>query len=193
MAAQWQLCSFEEELLRRCIMKTVYLFRHGDSEESGFELDYCRKLTDEGMLRSAEMAEHLKQAGYQPEIIIASGALRAKTTACIIAKACGYPESDIVIEDILYETKKADDIIPLIQKSSAKISSIMIVGHNPLLCEFTKHISTSSTEIKMKKSSVVRIDFKTKEWNSITPGSGKIIFYKKFDNGRIIDADGEYS
>jgi phosphohistidine phosphatase len=174
-------------------MKTVYLFRHGDSEESGFEVDYCRKLTEEGKARSAAMAEHLKKAGLQPDVIMTSGTVRAKATAGIIAKSYGYPESDIIIEDIIYESKKVDDILPLIMNSSTKVSSIMIVGHNPLLSEFIKYITSSSSEISIKKSSVVRIDFKTKDWNSITPGSGKITFYKKFVNGGIIDAADEYA
>ncbi|HNX24461.1 MAG TPA: histidine phosphatase family protein [Spirochaetota bacterium] len=174
-------------------MKTVYLFRHGDSEEGGLELDYCRKLTEEGKARSAAMAEYIKKTGCRPDLIITSEALRAKTTACIIAKTFGYPETDIVTEDILYETKKVNDIIPLILNCSTKISSIMIVGHNPLLSDFIKYISSSSSDINMKKSSVVRIDFKTDEWNSITPGSGNISFYKVFVNGGIIDASEDHS
>jgi phosphohistidine phosphatase len=174
-------------------MKTVYLFRHGDSEESGFELDYCRKLTDEGKLRSEEMAEHLKKIGCRPDLIMTSGALRAKTTACIAAKTFGYPESEIVIEDIIYESKKTEEILPLIMNSSTKISGIMIVGHNPLLSEFLKYITGSSADISMKKSSVIRIDFKNKEWNSIVPGSGKTSFYKIFVNGGIVDAADEHS
>lgn len=174
-------------------MKTVYLFRHGDSEESGFELDYCRKLTEEGKLRSEAMSEYLKKAGYKPELIMTSGALRAKTTAFIAAKAFGYPDSEIIIEDIIYESKKAEEILPLIMNSSTKISGIMIVGHNPLLSEFIKYITGSASELNMKKSSVIRIDFKTKEWNSITPGSGKIFFYKIFLNGGIIDAADDHA
>lgn len=174
-------------------MKTVYLFRHGDSEESGFELDYCRKLTEEGKIRSEEMAEHLKKAGYRPDLIMTSGVLRAKTTACIFAEVHGYAESDIVIEDILYKSKKVEEILPLIMNASINISGIMIVGHNPLLSEFIKYITGSSAVVNMKKSSVIRIDFKNKEWNSITPGSGKIKFYKVFVNGGIIDAADEYA
>lgn len=174
-------------------MKTVYLFRHGDSEESGFELDYCRKLTDEGKLRSEEMADHLKKAGCRPDLIVTSGALRAKTTACIAAKVFGYPETDIVIEDIIYESKIVDDIITLIMNTPAMKSNIMIVGHNPLLSEFIKFITGSASELSMKKSSVIRIDFKNKEWNSIAPVSGKIRFYKIFVNGGIVDAADEHS
>jgi len=181
------LVFFKKSFQGRYIMKTVYLFRHGDSEESGLVRDYCRKLTEEGVLRSEAMADHLNKSGYRPDLIITSGALRAKSTADIIAKHLNYPGSDIVIEDVLYETKKPEDVIPLLLNSSSNISSIMIVGHNPLLSDFIKYISRPPVEINMKKSSVVQIDFKTKEWNSITPASGKIVFYKTFEKGKIID------
>jgi phosphohistidine phosphatase len=173
-------------------MKTVYLFRHGDSEESGFEVDYCRKLTEEGKLQSSVMADYLNKAGLRPDHIMTSGTVRAKSTACIAAKAFGIPGENIEVEDIIYESRKAEDIITLVMNSPSKVSSIMIVGHNPLLSEFIKFVSSSASVINMKKSSVARIDFKTGDWASITPASGKIAFYKMFINGRITDAADEH-
>jgi phosphohistidine phosphatase len=169
-------------------MKTVYLFRHGDSEESGLELDYCRKLTEEGRLRTAEMSDHLKSAGIRTGLIITSEAVRAKSTACIAAEGLGYPESDIVSEDILYSSKKPEDVMAILRNTPDKISSVMLVGHNPLLSDFALYISSRPVEINMKKSSVIKIIFNTQDWDSIAPGSGKIKFYKIFEGKRIIDA-----
>jgi phosphohistidine phosphatase len=169
-------------------MKTVYLFRHGDSEESGLELDYCRKLTEEGRLRTAEMSDHLKSEGIRTDLIVASEAVRAKSTACIAAERLDYPETDIVPEDILYSSKKPEEVMALLKNIPDKISSVMLVGHNPLLSDFALYISSRLVEVNMKKSSVLKIVFHTKEWDSITPGSGNIKFYKIFEGKRIIDA-----
>jgi len=172
-------------------MKTIYLFRHGDTEETGSDTDYNRKLTDEGRLRSAEMAAYLKIAGFRPDLIISSGALRARTTAAVIAVAFGYPDSKIEIDDNLYFSKNETEIIPLIQKTSAGISSVMLVGHNPLLSDFASYICGCCSVLSMRKSSVIRLDFNSSGWDTIAPGKCNINFYKAFSDGSIIDATGE--
>jgi len=169
-------------------MKILYLFRHGDAKEIGVNSDYSRELTEKGELRVTEMAKHLIKYGYRADLIITSGALRAKSTADIIAGISGYTGRDIVIENILYSSNIEDDVISLIKNISAKISSVMIVGHNPLLSDFVSYISRTTGEISMKKSSVIRIDFNTDDWSSIWPGAGNIKFYKYFKKGDIIDA-----
>jgi len=169
-------------------MKTVYLFRHGDTENAGSGQDYSRKLTEEGRQRTVEMTDHLKLSKIRTGLIISSGALRAEATAFIIAGRLGYPVSGIVTDDLLYHSKNAGDIMPLIQKSSEDISSIMIVGHVPLLNDFTSYISITPVEISMGKSSSVRIDFDADGWSTISPHSGRIVFYKTFEKGAIVDA-----
>jgi len=170
------------------IMKTIYLFRHGDTVDAGSGPDYSRELTEEGRLRSAEMADHLKGNGIKFDLIISSGALRAEGTAFIIAGRFGYPVSGIVIDDMLYSSKNPEDILALIRKTPADLSSIVAVGHVPLLNDFASFVSNSPAEISLGKSSLVRIDFNTAEWNSITPGSGMVAFYKTFEKGKIVDA-----
>ena len=168
-------------------MKTIYLFRHGDTEdvESGF--DYTRKLTVIGKLHNASMAEHLKSSGLRLDLIVSSGAMRALSTSVLIAEKYGYPEYDIVTEDILYSSDKPEAVKLFINKFPAEISSVMLVGHNPLLSDFVSYISSSPAGISMKKSSVVQIEFDTDNWNSIKSGSGRIVSYRIFDGSVIID------
>ncbi len=168
-------------------MKTVFLFRHGDSQEIGYESDYSRELTEKGTLITAEMARHLKESGVRPDLIITSGAVRAMSTAVIAAAVYGSPEPEIVVEDVLYYSREEADILHMIQKSPAEMSSIMIVGHEPLFSDFVSYISSTPSDISMKKSSVVRVDFNTDKWSSIAIGSGIISFYKIFSGGKIID------
>lgn len=169
-------------------MKTVYLFRHGDSEDNGTEEDYSRKLTSDGISQTKMMADYLHNNGVRPDRIISSGALRAVSTAGIIAGSCGYSPSDIAVDDILYSSKTPDDLFPVIRNNSSSVSSIMIVGHNPLLSDFVLLITVSPLDINMKKSSVVRLDFNTSDWKSVSAGTGKIVYYKTLTNSGIIDA-----
>lgn len=168
-------------------MKTLYLFRHGDTEDAGSGADYSRKLTLEGEKQSGEMADHLKDCGCIIDRIITSGAPRAMRTACIIADCFGYPTADIVTDDILYSSKNPEDIFYHILEFSSGFSSVMLVGHNPLLSDLAAYAGRLQSLINIGKSSPVRMDFDTADWSSILPRSGKIVFYKTFEKGRIVD------
>lgn len=168
-------------------MKTVYLFRHGDTVDAGSGADYSRNLTEEGRRQNDEMAVNLKEDGIKFDLFITSGALRAVETARIIAGRFEYPVTGIVTDDLLYSSNNADDILHLIQNSSEDISSIMIVGHNPLLSDFISYAGSFPSGISMGKSSSVRIDFNTGGWSLIEPHSGKVAFYKTFVKGKIVE------
>ncbi len=159
-------------------MKTVYLFRHGDAEENNFETDYDRELTEKGRKYSAQLGDYLKESRTEIDLVISSGAPRAKVTAEIAAGAIGYPSEKIGVEKMLYSSGNPEDILSLIICQSPEISSVMLVGHNPLLSDFIMYICSSCYGLSMKKSSIVKIEFDLPDWGSIGYRSGKLVYYK---------------
>ena len=66
-------------------MRRLFLIRHAKAQPAAGQNDYRRALTDRGRADARRMAERLPSAGLLPEVLIHSGALRAKETAEIFA------------------------------------------------------------------------------------------------------------
>ena len=169
-------------------MKTVYLFRHGDAEDNNSRGDYHRELTEKGRNYSAQLGSYLKDSGTNIDLVISSGAPRAKLTAEIAAGEAGYPVEEIAVEDMLYSSGNPEDILALILGLSPGISSVMLVGHNPLLSDFIMYICSSCHGLSMKKSSIVKIEFDLPDWTSIGYRSGKLAYYKVSSKNGVVDS-----
>lgn len=159
-------------------MKTLYLFRHGHAEDKSSGTDYDRELTEKGRKYSAQLGNYLKESGTRIDLVISSGAPRAKLTAEIAAGAFDYRAADIAVDDMLYSSGNPEDILALLLGLSNEISSVMLVGHNPLLSDFIMFICSSCYGLSMKKSSIVKIEFDLPDWGSIGYRSGKLVYYK---------------
>jgi phosphohistidine phosphatase len=112
-------------------MKTLYLVRHAKSSWDNTNLsDHDRPLNDRGERDAPRMGKRLRKRGSQPETIISSSAVRAHTTARILATAIDYPTSDIAIDDRLYGAEPKD-VLSIIGDLDDGIHCAMLVGHNP--------------------------------------------------------------
>jgi phosphohistidine phosphatase len=169
-------------------MKTVYLFRHGDAEENNSGSDYERELTEKGRKYSAQLGSHLKETVTTIDLIISSGAPRARLTAEIAAGEMEYNADDIAIDDMLYSSGNPEDILALLLGLSPGISSVMLVGHNPLLSDFIMYICRSCHGLSMKKSSIVKIEFDLPDWGSIGYRSGNLVYYKVSSKNGVDDS-----
>ena len=71
-------------------MKTLILLRHAKSSWKDLSLrDFDRPLNKRGKRDAPFMAQKFKEKGYQPELILASPALRTKLTAEAFKQALG--------------------------------------------------------------------------------------------------------
>ena len=109
-------------------MKKVIIVRHAKSSWTDFSLsDFDRPLDTRGIHDAQVMAERLKEAGFLPDKIISSNAVRAKTTA-------GYFSNvfDISMEETndLYHGLP-DDYLDIIKAQDQKVGTIALFGHNP--------------------------------------------------------------
>ena len=75
-------------------MKTVLILRHAKSDwgDPG-KADFDRPLAKRGLEDAPRMGEVLARFECVPDRILASPAQRAKQTAELVAKACGYQKS----------------------------------------------------------------------------------------------------
>ncbi len=110
------------------------------------------------------MGKRLAKRDVKPDLVVSSPALRALTTAQLIADEVGYKRKDIVVDDRLYASSP-DDLLAVIRELDKKLDRVMLVGHNP---EFTGLAHRLSSEIiDMPTSAVAEISFDTKAWSDV--------------------------
>ena len=98
------------------------------------------------------------------DLLVSSPALRALTTAHLIADEMGYKRKDIVVDDRLY-AGSPDDLLAVIRALDNKLDRVMLVGHNPEFSDLAHRLS--SEIVDMPTSAVVEYHFDTKAWTVI--------------------------
>jgi len=169
-------------------MKTVFLLRHGEAQEEDYESDYTRRLTERGKLRSSIMADHLLSSNNKVEFIISSGAPRARCTAEIFHNVFKLTQDSLILNDTIYNAQDPWLLMDIIWNCSNSISSLMIVGHNPVLTELA-YILTGNFRTSMEMGSVVKIGFDVDKWEKVESSKGTRRFYKIFSKGEIAEPD----
>lgn len=120
-------------------MRKLFLVRHGESKASEYPGgDAFRQLTDLGIRQIEQLADVLKtQIENIPEIIC-SDAVRAVTTASIIAKKWDMEpklESEIYYGGTVHYEKAVNN--------HSTNDNLILVGHNPDISLFSSGISGS--------------------------------------------------
>ena len=156
-------------------MKTLFLVRHAKSSRDDPSLpDRDRPLDDRGKQDGPKMGKRLAKRDVKPDLLLSSPALRALTTAQLIAEEIGYEPNDIVVDDRLYASG-ADDLLAVIRALDRKLNRVMLFGHNP---EFTDLAHRLSSEIiEMPTCAIVELNFDTQAWSDVGERKpAKVIF-----------------
>jgi phosphohistidine phosphatase len=156
-------------------MKTFFLVRHAKSSRDDPSLpDRDRPLDDRGRRDAPQMGKRLAKRGVRSDLLMSSPALRALTTAQLIADEIGYKRKDIVVDDRLYASS-ADDLLAVIRALDKKLNRVMLFGHNPEFTDLAHRLS--SDIVDMPTSAIVEFDFETKAWSDVGEDKpAKVIF-----------------
>jgi len=147
-------------------MKSLYIIRHAKSDWSTpGQKDEDRDLMGKGIKRTMMIIAYLKQKEVLPDLIIASPAIRAATTAKLIADGLDYPEDHIQHEKIFY-TGDSDDILDLIFETENTVDTLMVVGHNPTFTNLANRFLDEKLEW-LPTTGTVCIHFETEAWSEI--------------------------
>ena len=146
-------------------MKTLLLVRHAKSSRDDPSLeDRDRPLNDRGRHDAPMMGKRLSARGAKPERLLSSPALRALTTAKLVADEIGHKRHDIVVDDRLYASSEAD-LLALIRSLDARLDCVMLVGHNPEFAGVARRLS--STIVDMPTCAVAEFSFDTTDWSDV--------------------------
>jgi len=148
-------------------MKQLILVRHAKSSWSDpGRADVDRPLNDRGRRDAPTMGARIHARGPQPQRILSSHARRALHTAQLLADACGIARADIDIVDAIYEASPAT-LLATVRALPAKLSRVLLVGHNPGLTEFAHALCPDAGIDNMPTCGVLYLEFAVRDWKSI--------------------------
>ena len=145
-------------------MKTLTIVRHAKSswDEPGLS-DRERPLNKRGERDAPKMGERMQAAGIRPSLIASSPAVRAWTTARIVARELGYPLEFLHRENELY-LASLDRLLDVVAAQDNGFNNLMIVGHNPGLTDLVNFLQPGLTS-NLPTAGVVSVSIEQDDWN----------------------------
>src|SRR5579872_554746 len=139
----------------------IYFLRHANAGKplANPKKDEKRALDKEGIEQCGIVGRALAALDVQVDVIISSPLKRAAQTASLVGNELSY-EGKLQFEDALRPSAAFADFRKLLDKY-AKYETIMVVGHNPSLSEFTgRAISEAGCEasVELKKGAVAKVE-----------------------------------
>lgn len=153
-------------------MLRLTFIRHAKTEPAhpGQE-DWDRVLEARGQRDAPEMGRRLKGCYPKPEKVLSSPAVRAITTATIIARELGVSASKVIQDERLY-LASPKQMLAVIHELGGPAKHLMIVGHNPGITEFADAISGERSIDNMPTCAVYTLEFDIKDWSELIWASG---------------------
>ena len=157
-------------------MKTLTLVRHAKSSWKDTSLaDRDRPLNKRGEQDAPEMGRRIVAAGIRPSLIVSSPAVRAWTTARIIADAIGYPREFLQRDKTLY-LASVNGILDVIVAQDPGFNSLMLVGHNPGFTDFANYLVPGLTN-NLPTAGVVSVQLDSDDWSLYDKPGVELLLY----------------
>lgn len=154
-------------------MLQLALIRHAKSSWSDATLaDFERPLNKRGLKNAPMMGKLIHRLGISLDEVVSSPALRAITTARLIAAELNYPEKRIRLLDELY-LADLDDLLQCAHSLDSKYKHVALVGHNPGFTDFCNYLSGENIA-NLPTCAVALIEFDLDDWRAVHRDSGKL-------------------
>jgi phosphohistidine phosphatase len=146
-------------------MKTLLVLRHAKSswKDNGLE-DHDRPLNKRGKKAAPQMGKLIKKEELTPDLILSSTALRAKTTAELVAQHSKYV-GEILFERRLYLAGPANIVEILQEIETEPAGRVMIVGHNPGHEELVRCLT--GQDERFPTAALAQIQLPIKTWKEL--------------------------
>lgn len=157
-------------------MKTLYLLRHAKSSWDFEDLsDHDRPLNKRGRQDAPLMGRELMSREIEPDLIVSSSAVRALTTAALVAKELEYPTETIEINEAIYGASK-EELCGIIQATSDDVNKLILVGHNPTITDVANLLSPEHVA-SIPTTGVVCLTFDCSHWEEIEKENATLHFF----------------
>jgi phosphohistidine phosphatase len=159
-------------------MKRLYLLRHAKSSWKDTSLpDRDRPLAGRGRRAAKAIARHLREHGIEPELVLCSGAQRARETLERIEPALGA--AAVRVEEDLYGAT-AMALLERLRSVPDTVESVMLIGHNPALQDLALDLARASPNAdelaaKYPTAALATLELSTRSWQELDQGTAELI------------------
>jgi phosphohistidine phosphatase len=145
-------------------MKTLLLLRHAKSSWKHPELaDHDRTLNKRGKRTAPLMGALLQDEDLIPDLILCSSAVRAHTTALLVAEACAYAGKIKRIRKLYLA--EPQDYIELLREVADEHASVLVVGHNPGVEALIEALTGEA--MAMSTGALAQVELSLERWNDL--------------------------
>lgn len=164
-------------------MKTMLFMRHGKSDwQAGYGADHERPLAERGETSARAMGRALAAAGYLPDFVLSSTAVRARTTAelALAAMAQGglavptrhdrglYEGGALRVIDLVRETPDAE--------GGVQIDTQLVAGHEPTWSDSVSRL-IGGGELRFVTAAVACVGCDVDRWTHVRPGACELLWF----------------
>lgn len=156
--------------------KTLFLVRHAEATEAGArQKDIDRPLTPTGYQDAPRIGRYLYLQECQPNLIISSDAIRAQTTAMLLAEQLKYERYKIQYTEDIYKAS-VRSLLALINGQKDVHAQVMFVGHNPVISYLTEYLTKEEIG-SIHPCGVVRLSCDAESWLEFSEGNVQLEDY----------------
>jgi phosphohistidine phosphatase len=157
-------------------MKTLYLMRHAKSSWDFIDLsDHDRPLNNRGRKDAPAMGRELAAREVSVDLILSSSAVRALSTATLVAKELEYDVDKIAVEEEVYKADKRQ-LLDTIKKIPNQFDKVLLLGHNPTMTDLVNLLSPELIP-DLPTAGIVALRFACTTWREIAKDNATFQFF----------------
>jgi phosphohistidine phosphatase len=112
-------------------MRELLLLRHAKSSWADHGVrDHDRPLNPRGERDAPRIGAFLREVGRLPDLVLASSALRARSTAERVAAAAGLDPELVSVQEDLYLAAPGT-LVDVVRRRAGAAQRVLVVAHNP--------------------------------------------------------------
>ncbi len=123
-------------------------------------------------MQAMDVGKYLKDYPHPIDLIISSDAVRAKSTAMLVAHEIDYPADRIQFEEKIY-SGTVRELIRLIEATPHSFKHILMIGHFPTIVELNNYLSGSIKE--SMETCELEVFLIEQDWALVMEGSGTCV------------------
>ena len=166
-------------MIKTQFKRRIFLLRHALAiPPAAGGNDKTRVLSPKGQSDASMLGRVMMRKNYMPDLILCSTATRTRQTLEKLMQS--LPKTETVMIDALYDGG-TESYIREIQKIPAKYKSILIIGHNPCVCDYALKITLKAREALLerlqegcKPATLVALGCDVEDWALLEAKSAEI-------------------
>ena len=121
------------------------------------------------------MGQALAKRNIRLDLLVSSPAVRALSTAALVARELEYPHDKIHVEAGIYGAD-VDALLAIIRGLPDAADTVLLVGHTPTITDTANALSPSRLN-EMPTAAVVCLRFSAGQWAGVSKANAEFYFY----------------